>query len=91
MLVCLPLVLSSPKVMPVSAAENEEDIPITILNYHKVDNMNIALSVLPEDFDRQMAYLKENGYNTRNTVELFYYIVNGAVFPENSIMKVLKF
>ena len=62
MLVCLPLVLSSPKVMPVSAAENEEDIPITILNYHKVDNMNIALSVLPEDFDRQMAYLKENGY-----------------------------
>lgn len=40
MLVCLPLVLSSPKVMPVSAAENEEDIPITILNYHKVDNMN---------------------------------------------------
>ena len=26
MLVCLPLVLSSPKVMPVSAAENEEDI-----------------------------------------------------------------
>ena len=65
MLVCLPLVLSSPKVMPVSAAENEEDIPITILNYHKVDNMNIALSVLPEDFDRQMAYLKENGYIRR--------------------------
>ena len=86
MLVCLPLVLSSPKVMPVSAAENEEDIPITILNYHKVDNMNIALSVLPEDFDRQMAYLKENGYNTINTDQLYDYMVNGAELPENPIM-----
>ena len=85
MLVCLPLVLSSPKVMPVSAAENE-DIPITILNYHKVDNMNIALSVLPEDFDRQMAYLKENGYNTINTDQLYDYMVNGAELPENPIM-----
>ena len=86
MLVCLPLILSSPKVMPVSAAENEEDIPITILNYHKVDNMNIALSVLPEDFDRQMAYLKENGYNTINTDQLYDYMVNGAELPENPIM-----
>ena len=72
--------------MPVSAAENEEDIPITILNYHKVDNMNIALSVLPEDFDRQMAYLKENGYNTINTDQLYDYMVNGAELPENPIM-----
>lgn len=86
MLICLPLLLSSPKVVPVSAAENEDDIPITILNYHKVDNMNISLSVLPEDFDRQMAYLKENNYHTINTDQLYEYMVNGAELPENPIL-----
>ena len=62
MLVCLPLVLSSPKVMPVSAAENEEDIPITILNYHKVDKKEIIalLRVLylqkqPKELKKQQA------------------------------------
>ncbi len=86
MIICLPLIISSPKIVPVAAAENEENIPITILNYHKIDNMNISLSVLPEDFDRQMAYLKENGYHTINTDQLYNYMVNGEALPENPIL-----
>lgn len=86
MLICLPIILSSPKVIPVAAAENDEDIPVTVLNYHKVDNMNIALSVLPDDFDKQMAYLKENNYHTINTDQLYDYMVNGTPLPENPIL-----
>ena len=33
-----------------------------------------------------MAYLKENGYNTINTDQLYDYMVNGAELPENPIM-----
>lgn len=86
MIICLPMVLSSPKTLPAMAAENDDDISITALNYHKVDSMNISLSVLPDDFDRQMAYLKEQGYNTINTDQLFDYMSNGTPLPPNPIL-----
>ena len=86
MILCLPLLVSSPKIIPAAAAENEDNISITVLNYHKVDDMNIALSVLPNDFDRQMAYLKEHGYNTINSQQLYEYLANGAPLPPNPIM-----
>ena len=86
MLLCLPLVLSSPKTLPVKAADSENNAPVIILNYHKIDNMNISLSVLPEDFDRQMAYLKENGYHTITPEQLYQHLVNNAELPENPIL-----
>ena len=86
MIVCLPMILSSPKSIPAMAAENEDGISITALNYHKIDNMNISLSVLPEDFDRQIAYLKEQGYNSINTDQLYDYMTNGTPLPENPIL-----
>ena len=86
MILCLPLLVSSPKIIPASAAENEDNISITVLNYHKIDDMNIALSVLPSDFDRQMAYLKEHGYNTINSQQLYEYLANGTPLPSNPIM-----
>ncbi|MBM6698693.1 polysaccharide deacetylase family protein, partial [Streptococcus alactolyticus] len=85
MILCLPLLVSSPKIVPASAAENEDNISITVLNYHKIDDMNISLSVLPADFDRQMAYLKEHGYNTINSQQLYDYLSNGAELPPNPI------
>ena len=86
MVLCLPLLLSSPKTLPAMAADSEDNMPVTILNYHKVDNMNISLSVLPDDFDRQMAYLKDNGYHTITPEQLYQHLVNGAELPENPIL-----
>ena len=86
MLICLPLVLSSPKTIPAFAAEDENDVTITVLNYHKIDNMNISLSVLPQDFDQQMAYLKQQGYNSIDTDELYDYMANGTPLPANPIL-----
>ncbi len=86
MIMCLPIILSSPKTLPAMAAENEDSTPVTILNYHKVDNMNISLSVLPDDFDKQMSYLKSEGYNTITPEQLYQHLVNGAQLPENPIM-----
>ncbi len=86
MIICLPIVLSSPKTLPAMAAENEDNTPVTVLNYHKVDNMNISLSVLPDDFDKQMNYLKSEGYNTITPEQLYQHLVNGTQLPENPII-----
>ena len=48
--------------------------------------MNISLSVLPKDFDAQMAYLKENGYTTIAPGELYDSLANGTELPEKPVL-----
>ncbi|MDO4203360.1 MAG: polysaccharide deacetylase family protein [Selenomonadaceae bacterium] len=48
----------------ISAADCENAKKIVILNYHKVDDVLHSLSVPPSDFDDQMAYLKDQGFQT---------------------------
>lgn len=59
---------------------------VMVLNYHKVDNMNISLSVLPKDFDAQMAYLAEHGYHTITPGELYDSLSTGEELPENPVL-----
>ena len=57
LLCLLPFMLSSPRSMTAKMLQDNGNGPkILVLNYHKIDNMNISLSVLPKDFDEQMLF-----------------------------------
>lgn len=87
LLLAIPFLLASPKPMTASmVADSENGTKVLVLNYHKVDNMNISLSVLPEDFDRQMKYLSENGYHTITPDELYDSLASNAELPENPVL-----
>ena len=87
MFLAIPFLLASPKPMTASmVADSENGTKVLVLNYHKVDNMNISLSVLPEDFDRQMKYLSENGYHTITPDELYDSLAGNAELPENPVL-----
>ncbi len=63
-----------------------EGTKVVVLNYHKVDNIHNSLSVIPEDFERQMRYLSENGYNTITPEQLYDNITTGAELPKKPIL-----
>lgn len=87
LLCLLPLLLSSPRSMTAQMVkECENGTKILVLNYHKIDNMNISLSVLPKDFDQQMAYLKENGYHTISPKEMYAALTENAELPDKPVL-----
>jgi len=87
LIIILPMVLSSPKAMNVKYMQkHKNDTKIVVLNYHKIDEMNISLSVYPKDFDEQMAYLKEEGYTTINPAQMIDNLENGAPLPEKPVI-----
>lgn len=87
-LICsMPIVLAGPKAVDKNTMEEYADsTKVVVLNYHKVDNMNISLSVLPADFEKQMAYLKENDYHTITPDQLYDSMENQTELPENPVL-----
>lgn len=63
---------------------NLQDVPI--LNYHKVDILNHALSVSPQEFEEQMEYLYKNGFHTIAPDQLMAYLKYGKKLPDKPIM-----
>lgn len=75
---------------PVVASRNESN-PINlkevpILNYHKVDVLNHALSVSSQEFEEQMEYLYKNQYKTITPDQLLSYLKYGKELPDKPIM-----
>ena len=67
-------------------ARANADPHIMVLNYHKVDNLDISLAVLPADFAAQMKYLAENNFHTID-IETFYAGLSGETqLPENPVL-----
>ena len=60
------------------SADSVSGPKVIVLNYHKVDNMNISLSVPPSEFERQIAFLAQNGYHTITPHELYMAFTDGA-------------
>lgn len=60
------------------------DVPV--LNYHKVDNYHHALSIPPQEFEEQIKYLYENGYNSISPDQLMNYLKYGTDLPEKPIL-----
>lgn len=63
---------------------NLTDVPV--LNYHKVDNLNIALSLTPEEFDEQIGYLAANGYHAITPDQLMNYLKYGRALPDKPVL-----
>lgn len=71
-------------------------LKVPILMYHYVsvppqdaDEYRIDLSVTPDNFRAQMAYLVENGYNTIDFYDLSLAIVNKRELPPNPVILTL--
>lgn len=61
-------------------------VEIPVLNYHKVDNLPLALSITPAEFDRQMSYLYHHGYHTITPGQLLSYLQKGQPLPEKPVL-----
>lgn len=60
------------------------DIPV--LNYHKVDDTGIPLSLAISEFEEQIRYLAENGYHTITPDQLMGYLKYGRGLPDKPIL-----
>lgn len=66
------------------STQNVADIPI--LNYHKIDYLYHALSLSPQQFEEQMAYLHDQGFNTITPDQLMDHLNHGKPLPEKPIL-----
>lgn len=84
----IPFTLSGPHALTKGSQEieNTGQDGIIVLNYHKIDNVNISLSVRPEDFDKQMAYLKNNNYHVITPDDLYDNLEHDKELPENPVL-----
>ncbi len=86
-LILLPFLLASPHRLTARPGLDSVNGPkVIVLNYHKIDNMHISLSVKPEDFERQMKYLAEHNFHSITPQELYAALVGGAELPENPVL-----
>lgn len=86
-LILLPLLLASPhRLIARPGLDSVNGPKVIVLNYHKIDNMHISLSVKPEDFERQMKYLTEHNFHSITPQELYAALVDGAELPENPVL-----
>ena len=73
-----------------TGAESVDDIEhgpkVTVLNYHKIDRQFSSLSVRPEDFEAQMAFLEENGYHSITPDDLYRALTERADLPPNPVL-----
>ncbi|MEF9991804.1 MAG: polysaccharide deacetylase family protein [Peptostreptococcaceae bacterium] len=68
---------------------NEKPVSIPILMYHHFEldkNKTNDMTVYKSDFEKQMKYLKENGYTTINTKDLEKFIKGEKNIPDKSVM-----
>ncbi len=84
----ITIFLSSSHIISKTAAMAESELQpnIIVLNYHKIDNKNISLSVLPQDFDKQMAYLKNNNYHVITPDDLYESLEHNKKLPVNPVL-----
>ncbi len=83
----LPLCLFfAPRLLARKGTEETSGTKVVVLNYHKVDDIHNSLSVPPAEFDRQMRFLKENGFHAITPAELRAALVDGAELPENPVI-----
>lgn len=80
------LILAAPTKNLFATADGENGVKVMALNYHKIDDMEISLSVTPADFDAQMKYLKDNGYNIIDIADLYAALAGEKTLPKNPVL-----
>lgn len=86
MVAMLPLFLISPRSIAANETEIKSAKNIVILNYHKVEDKEISLSIPIDDFEKQIAYLKENNFHTISPEEFCAAMEGRGELPENPLM-----
>lgn len=60
---------------------------VPVLNYHQVnDQYHTCLTMTTVDFEAQMKFLREKGYNSISPTDLYNYLTKGQALPENPIL-----
>ena len=86
-LVLLPLLAAGTGDIRARISQDVEQRPkVRILNYHMVDNRELSLAVTPKDFERQMVWLKNNGFETITPAELHAALTEGAELPAKPVL-----
>ncbi len=69
-----------------TAQSTEPANEIPVLLYHGIVPVSDGFSITQEKFAEQLSALKNAGYNTITIDDLYQYIYNGKVLPENSFL-----
>ncbi len=78
---------ASAQPMPAAAVTVQEDSrTVMVLNYHKVVDEHMSLSVPLADFEQHMKWLQEYGYTSITPEDLYEFIVNGRELPEKPVL-----
>ncbi|MFJ8512597.1 polysaccharide deacetylase family protein [Lysinibacillus xylanilyticus] len=64
---------------------NNEKIPV-LMYHHLEKNMNNNTVISPENFENQIKTLKENGYNSITTQDLYDYLNGKNELPKNPVL-----
>ncbi|MGE7910083.1 polysaccharide deacetylase family protein [Lysinibacillus xylanilyticus] len=64
---------------------NNEKIPV-LMYHHLENNVNNNTVISPENFENQIKTLKENGYNSITTQDLFDYLNGKTELPKNPVL-----
>lgn len=73
----------------IQAVASNEEIKLPILMYHGIRKCNSAQNkyvISPDEFEADLKYLKENGYETIVVADLLEYFDKGTPLPEKPIM-----
>ncbi len=86
----VPLVLNSPLQTPPPPPPEEVHVPILMYHYISelpadADVYRRDLTVVPEKFEAQLAYLQEHGYHTVTLEDIYLALSEGRPLPENPI------
>lgn len=73
------------KILSGMPVKNQE-YGLRILTYHRVEDSNHRLNVLPVTFRHQMRFLRQNSYKTLTLYEAWYHIVKGIRCPDKSVV-----
>jgi len=88
-----PELITETKNIPPSPPSAETKIWLPILVYHRIDiaeewrdSVYKSLTIAPEWLDKQLAYLKENGFETIGYSDVVSYFENGTPLPPRPVM-----
>ena len=86
-LILLAVWPGSPAASLAASAEAEEPVEVPIIMYHEVNKNNLTkLGVTPATLEKDLKYLRDNGYETISMTQLIQYVKGGAPLPEKPII-----
>lgn len=86
-LILLAVWPGSPAASLAASAEAEEPVEVPIIMYHEVNKNNLTkLGVTPATLEKDLKYLRDNGYETISMTQLIQYVKGGAPLPEKPIL-----